>query len=385
MTHAVQKQIYPPTLLPAPKSQKHEGPRLMPLGLFVLALLGGAAAETFGPASVRLAFRSIDLVSTRGLSAALIAFLAVVTMHEAGHLAAAICMRFKILGIALGPFRLTRLHCRWTCRFIARNLFTGSISAIPMDERLWRTRMLTVIASGPTVSLFTAVAALHLLLYVEPGSWLCLALSETALLNLAVFYLGLFPNGSHARSRNDAQFFWCVLRNTEEAQEIRLYQRLMRMKVQGVRPAEYPDQLFEELTCNFGRQDMCLVFADALMKCGIDRGDFEMADRWHTRAMQFIANANSPAYNVPLAESACFDLLFRQDTRSAQAKFFMVRLAEISPDSLRHRLTAAARLAEGNTSAAVDEVGKALSCLPPNSYSRFERLLMARLAAHHAH
>jgi hypothetical protein len=259
---------------------------LAPFALLALGLLGAAAMEVFGPASVRFAYRHIDLGGVPGLLAAFVAFVAVLTLHELGHLAGAIVMRFKVTGVTLGPLRVERKLGRNSCRFILRNWFKGAVSAVPMDDRHWRARVLTVVAAGPGASLMSAAVAVYFLPGLQPNSWLVSALSLFAALNFLVFFLGLIPNGRYARKRNDAQFFLSLLCNSDDALEIKLYHQLVRLQTLGVAPRDYPADLIVALTQHAatlhsgkplpgrskgGRTDMRLAFAEAVTKCAVDR------------------------------------------------------------------------------------------------------------------
>jgi hypothetical protein len=208
------------------------------------------------------------------------------------------------------------------------------------------------------------------------------ALSSLALLNLLIFFLGLIPNGGNANIRNDAQMFWCVLRHTDEAREIRLYHELMRMRVLGVRPRDYSPELIDRLMQHAGRPDMCLVFADAIMKASIDHDDIGMTAVWYQRMRELNGRTSAVVQNLGQAELACFELLYRGDARSAREKFASVQLHTITPKWLQHRIAAAARTAEGAVAAACYEINSARSCLPEGvPYAQFELALLDKTAS----
>src|ERR1700753_3137224 len=111
--------------LPAPvnKSQLGKGATLEAIAFLSAGVIGAALVELVGPSSVRYAFLNTDLTGAKGISAALVAVVSVLILHELGHLAGAIGMRFEITGITLGPLRVDRTLGRSSWRFIPRNLF----------------------------------------------------------------------------------------------------------------------------------------------------------------------------------------------------------------------------------------------------------------------
>jgi hypothetical protein len=291
-------------------------------------------------------------------------------------------MRFEILGAALGPFRLARLYRESTVSFRAKSLFGGSISAIPLDDRHWRARILVVIAAGPIATFISALTALAATSALQPTSWTYSFLGFLTELSVLIFLLGLIPNGQHARVRNDAQLFWSILRNATEAHAVRLYHQLMRMHIDGIRPRDYPPELVDAMSRYRGRADLSLAFAGALVKWAIDCGDFAMAKAWQQIAVRFLPASGASQRNFARAEWACFELLFSEDLDCARRVFSGVRPEEIAPNWRRHRIRAAKYAAQGDAPAACREIDNALSCLPGGiPYSSFERDLLYRLAA----
>ncbi len=193
------------------------------LTLLMGALAIGIATQIFGPPWVRSIMEVVKLNSVGAFSAVLAALCAAMVFHEAGHLVAALLLDFEILGGSLGPIRATHLHGKWTVQFSNAAAFAGSVSAIPRDDRSWRTRMLVVIAAGPAATFVTGIASALIVLYSGSTGWTTTFLGALAQFSFFIFVLGLIPNGPRAKVRNDARLFSCVWRNTPEAQEILLY------------------------------------------------------------------------------------------------------------------------------------------------------------------
>jgi hypothetical protein len=95
----------------------------------------------------------------------------------------------------------------------------------------------------------------------------------------------------------------------------RYYYQLVRVRVQGVSPRNYPFDLTNRLALSRGRPDMRLAFADALMKYAIDRGDLSAAEKWRKRADELFTSGGAAVENLVHAELGCFDLLFRKRHR----------------------------------------------------------------------
>lgn len=382
MIRAVRDQIYQRAQSPPSLSQNPRSRTLITFTLTLFLVSAFAALPALRPAWMPAAFQNGHPAGTQAASALIAAFVCAIALHEFGHFAAAVTVNFQILGIALGPFRVARLYGKSIVNFRPRNLFGGSISAIARGERSWRARILTVIAAGPLATLISGIIALAVVPTLQPASWTHSFLGCLAQLSFLIFLLGLIPNGKYARMRNDAQLFWSILRNGTEAHATRLYHRLMRLHIEGIRPRDYPPALVEDMSRYQGRADLALAFAGALTRWATDCRDFAMAHAWQQKAVRLLPAAAPPQRNFARAEWACFELLFADDPQRARSVLSAVRPQEIAPDWRRHRVRAAKYVAEGNAPAASREIDSALLCLPGGiPYSGFERDLLYRLAA----
>lgn len=382
MISAVRDQIYQRAQSQPALSQNPRSRTLITFTLTLFLVIAFAALPALRPAWMPAALQNGRSTGTHAASALAAAFIAAIVLHEFGHFAAAVAVNFQILGVALGPFRVARLYGKSTVSFRPSNLFGGSISAISRGERSWRARILTVIVAGPLATLVSALIALAVVPTLQPASWAHSFLGFLAQLSFLIFLLGLIPNGKYARMRNDAQLFWSILRNGTEAHATRLYHRLMRMHIEGIRPRDYPPELVEDMSRYRGRADLSLAFAGALTKWATDCRDFEMAHAWQQNAVRLLPAAASSQRNFARAEWACFALLIEDNPECARSVLSGVPPREIAPDWRRHRVRAAKYVAEGNVPAASREIGSALLCLPGGiPYSGFERDLLYRLAA----
>ncbi|HSU59527.1 MAG TPA: site-2 protease family protein [Bryobacteraceae bacterium] len=381
MTRAARDQIYQRALHPTRSPKTARTSTAITFTLTLSLVIGFVLLPLLRPAWLP-ALHTVPTGGTKANSALAAAFIAAIALHEFGHLTAAIAVKFEILGIALGPFRFARLYGESTVSFRVKSLLGGSISAVPLNERNWRPRILAVIAAGPIATFLTAAIALAVVSRLQPASWASHFFAVLAELSLLIFLLGLIPNGQYTRIRNDAQLFWSVLGNSTEAHAIRLYHRLMRVYIDGMRPRDYPPELVEEMSGYQGRPDLSLAFAAALTKWATDCGDFAMANAWQQNAVRLLPASGSSQRNFASAEWACFALLFTDDLACARRVFSEVRPQEIAPSWRHHRILAAKYVAEGNAAAACREIENALLCLPRKiPSSQFERDLLHRLAA----
>jgi Zn-dependent protease len=347
-------------------------------------IIGGVAfcclLKVFGPACVALIFNYAKLGRIRDLILLSCALAASVMLHELGHLTAAFLLDFDVLGGALGPFRVSRLDGRWSMQFSGRSWFAASLSAIPKPKSPWRRNMLLVVAAGPLATLACCAAAISLLSSFAPVSAAGCFLAFCAELNAVLFVLGLFPNGRHARVRNDANLFLALLLDPSDSQNILLYHLLMQIRRQGFRPCFYPQDVIRELPHAQTTTEMTMIFAQTISDWAFDRGDLLSADAWDRRAVENGAMCDGRFYSHALAHSACLDLLLRNDHTAARSKCSDIDYETLQPEWLRHRARAVQELLRGDILEGMGELQRADYCLPRGlPYFDFERELVQSL------
>jgi len=361
------------------------------LSLFLLAIAMGVAAKYAVPAHIHAELQGPDIWTLSGAATLFAAMAAVIVLHEAGHLAAAILMNFEILGLALGPFRVARLNGTWQLRFTPRTLFSGSVSALPRTADAWRQRMMAVVAGGPLATLATGVLAAALLLSNQPANgltasayaaWAHAFLGAVTQLSAFIFVLGLIPNSRNARIRNDARLLSVLRHDSREAREILLYHRLTQLELAGVRPRDYPEQLMAELAQTQGRPDLMLFNAHKIVLWALDLGQLSTADAWDQRCLELSEKCQPASRNLALANSACLDVLVRNNPLHARGKFAEVDWQTLSPSWLMHRSRAAYYLTMANVPECLAEVSRAQYAFPKLlPVFVFERTLLSQL--HH--
>ncbi|MBV8896091.1 MAG: hypothetical protein JO051_06255 [Acidobacteriaceae bacterium] len=236
--------------------------------------------------------------------------------------------------------------------------------------------MLTVIAGGPIATLWIFLGAALLLDTVSLAEPVACFFSALAQINLLLFVLGLVPNSKNASVRSDARLFLTVLQNGEEAKQIKLYQRVTRLQIAGVRPRAYPFELLSQLAVTTGNYDLMLFSALTIFLWSLDSGDIATADAWDRYANRLMEDRVLKLNDAVLAESACFDVLHRQNTVAAAEKLRTIKTKALSP-WLKHRSQAALEIVEGSYANALAEVSEARTSFPaPQPYFQFESALL---------
>jgi hypothetical protein len=352
----------------------------VPWHLLASAVVIGLGLKLVGPAWLQI-LESASIHTLKEVGVLLLALNAAILFHEAGHLAVALALDFDVLGGSFGPVRLIRVHGTWSLQF-SWNLFSGSVIVIPRhSDTSWRVRMLAMVAGGPVATLLAALGAAILLVVLGTSDgWIVRFLAASLELNFFLFVLGLLPNAPQSRLPNDARLLTSLLRSTPEANEILLYHLVVQLQLAGVRPRDYPEHIIRKLARARGRPDMCFVHANAITLWAIDRGDVSSADRWEERALDLSDFCNVKVQNSALAASAFFDLIFRNNPRSARSKLTEVHISTLSPAWFRYRIAAAFSLTAGKIEAALAEIARARYSFPNRlPYYDFERMLLSRL------
>lgn len=348
--------------------------------LLLLAVALGLGVRYALPAQLRALVEVPSVLHLHGFLILNAAVATSIVLHEAGHLIAAVLMKFKILGVALGPFRVTRANAVWQFRFTPRSLFSGSVSALPRSTRRWRERMLVVVAAGPIATLVTGAAAAALLLSHLTNPVTNTFLGAVTQLSAFIFVLGLVPNGRHARVRNDARLVSVLRHDSQEARQILLYHLLTQLELAGTRPRDYPEELMRELAKTQGRPDLMLFSANKIALWAWDHGQVATAEAWDHRCLQLSDACQASSRNLALANSACVDVLVRNRWKDAQDKFAEVDWETLSPAWLMHRSRAAYYLTQGNVPECLAEVCRAQFAFPNGlPVYTFERWLLTQL------
>ena len=351
------------------------------LVLLIAGVGVGALLQTWGPGWTRAIFEHVRLDSLDGLLALLLAFFASIAGHEVGHLLAAQCLNYEVLGATIGPLQIERWNGHITIRLEKGKWSRCSISAVPRDlHTCWRERMMIVVASGPFVSLILLLASTSAALVGSSASWLTSFWSCCSEVNLFLFLLGLVPNGRFASVRNDSALFLALWRNSSDARDMFICHQAIELSRSGIRPEDFPQPLLMELADFEGRPYTRLVIARRMVEWAIDSGNIRLAGEWDQAALAAGDFCSPRLANRALAESACFDLVFKDDLPTAARKFAAVRFSELFPPPLAERSRAACLVARDLPDRAPAHILRAQYQLPlGNPYFNYERMWLDRL------
>lgn len=380
-----------PPILPDPAAGVSLEPSGRPAGRTALVLAGAVTIAVLlllilgsvGKSAVSELFRPVQLNSIGAAGALLLAGFLALVIHEAGHLIAAVCCRFEIHTVSLGAIWFTRTHSGWRVGTRRKRVFTGSVAAVPCSNEYWRARMLVVTAAGPLATFVGALAAAAILrAHALPGELVSFFLRDFGQISAIIFLLGLVPGSPKARAQNDAALFINLWLDGKEANEIFLYHLVLQHQKKGLEPREFPLWLIGLMATFRGRADFMVLYAGMIASWAFDRGDCASGNLWDGSALALSAHASVATKHACLANSACFDLVFRQDIAAAREKLTTIEMKTLVSPSLRHRALAARDLAFGRITRSLAEVAAARAFLPPNMQSRgFECFFLSRLHA----
>ena len=374
--------LTPPALASGSPARKAPGQMLALVGLLAAGLLLGGILSSVAAPSLAILFEPVAVTNISGCIALLLGTISALVLHETGHLVASLACRFEVLTISLGPLRFSRGQLGWTLQINKTRLFTGSVTAIPRTNEFWRERMLLVVAAGPGATLITAIAAACLLQAHVLNGWVLSFLTAFVQISFFIFVLGLMPNSPESRVQNDATLFLILWRDGKAANEIFLYHLVLQLQMAGLEPRQFPRWLLELMTTFQGRPDFMILYADMLAVWAFDRGDLESGNAWDARALELSPRGSLASRNASLANSACFDLVFRQDWEAAKGKLASIRVETILSPSLKHRTIAARNLALGQIARTLAEVASARYFIPTKGgMTGLESFLLGRLHA----
>jgi Peptidase family M50 len=359
----------PPAQVPLPvgssKTVSSPRPVLFSLCLLLAALCLGALVRSLGSPFLAECFQPVPVLDLSGLLALVAGLFSAVLFHEAGHLLAAIMNDFEVSGVSIGPFRFVRLGASWEMILEKNRLFEASVSAFPQTKENWRRRMLVVVAAGP-IATFVTGFAVALLLHPVGGedNWLTWLLRAFVQVSFFIFVLGLVPNGKSLLNQNDAALLQSLWRNGPQADELFLYHLVLQQQRAGTRPRNYPLCLIYLLAHFEGRPDFMALFATTIASWAFDRNDAEIGGSWDRRALVLSAHCGFHSRNLVRVNSACFDIIYRQNLIASGAKIDKLDLNKIASPYLRHRAKAAANLAARQVPEALADIAAARFALP---------------------
>lgn len=103
----------------------------------------------------------------------MLATIAVVTVHEAGHALCGLALAYKLRGFYAGPFQWRHMEGRWTFALKPMGFINTGGAAAVVSPRLHEPRWkdMCIVAAGPGVNLVTGPVALWFAAQMTHGTW----------------------------------------------------------------------------------------------------------------------------------------------------------------------------------------------------------------------
>jgi hypothetical protein len=281
-----------------------------------------------------------------------------ILFHELGHLVLGDIVRFRLIGLGVGPLGWAYSGGRWRARVRYDKLFGGHTAMVPKTPGNIRGRVMILTLGGPLASaMLGAIGAICLLLIPGPN-WPAALGRGVALLTGFAFgdlIFNLLPMASEAEYSDGARLWqmyrrgpWCDFHCANH------YMGLSQST--PLRPRDWPTPMVEraaEFAAKLPEPAGSYAIAYAHF---LDRCDWDRALAWLDRAHQ----AARPGTKLALAltaDRAFLEAFHRRDGREAQRLFAQVPRRDDSTDYWRSAATV--RAAQGDLTGASDAWSKA--------------------------
>jgi hypothetical protein len=297
-----------------------------------------------------------------------VVYLVVITVHELGHVAGGLLVRFRFLLLVVGPLKLVNSQAGLKFEWNTNLAMIGGLAAcLPTDTHNLRRRFIALVAGGPLASLVFGLAVSGLAYWLGPRTSLpAFALLITGIMSLAIGGVTLVPGRTAGFMTDGAQILQLLRGGT--AVELRnLLIILQALSLSGVRPRQYNPALLEQIEKlrRSLKPDASTAAASLpAYSYHLDRGEIEAAGQALDEA---IANLELfPAgvkQNVAL-EAAYFVAAHRNDAAAACAWLNQSKGGLLIEAHSRGRAEAAVLLAEGKLDQARRAAEQALAAIP---------------------
>ena len=263
-----------------------------------------------------------------------------ILFHELGHLVFGDIVRFRLIGLGVGPVSWVHSGGRWRLEMRYDKLLGGHTAMAPTTPRNIRGRAMIFTLGGPLASLaLGAIGSICLLLIPGPAWPAALGCTVALATGFSVgdFIFNLLPMASQAQYSDGARLWqmyrrgpWCDFHCANH------YMGLSRTT--PLRPREWPREMVER-AAEFAAQlpDPSASFAMAYLHF-LDSGDWQRALSWLDRARE-VAHPGSKLAHALTVDRAHIEAFHRRDGGEAQRLFEQVPQRADSTDYWRSAAT----------------------------------------------
>ena len=323
-------------------------------------------------------FRPPNLGLPKLIVAGLLLALALIVVHESGHLLAGLAVGFRPWLVIIGPLKIVREGATLRVR-LNRSLVPGLVRALPTDARDLRRRLAVYVSGGPLASLLLGVLCLGLAIVANrtaaPNTarsqlnfWLgMIGLSSLVLFlgTLIRFLAAALPFRSRGPRSDGAQLF-DLFQGSPRAERRLLAMTLITAWQDGVRPRAWDAGSVERLLalCEGSQDD---VGANV---CGyyyaLDSGQSERAGRLLDLAVSQLQGYQVEFRPALMLEAAFFEARHRRNAAAARAWLEQARGGP-AERCTRSRAEAAILWAEGCYAEAAAQAEAGLAAIPQSA------------------
>lgn len=334
------------------------------LGALVPLLMGaaaGAVAALWLPSMLpRTSLSGAQLALTAVVLAALL--VAVIAVHEAGHLLGGRLAGFRAMLFVVGPFRVERTGTGIRAALNRNLAIAGGLAvSVPLDTRDLRRRTLLMVAGGPGASLLTGALALALcgplgLAALPAGAGYGHQLAAIVVAVFGVMSLGigaatLIPGRTGGFYTDGARILRLLRGGPDTDREVAVL-ALMALSMGGTRARDWDPALVRQALAPADATPFDVVGRQLAYAHALDREDTEEARR-HLEAALALEEVLPPVGRSGLLlHAAQFAAVHDGDPVRARGLFSRAGAGLMVPAYMRQMSEAAILLAEGDRAAA---------------------------------
>jgi hypothetical protein len=238
------------------------------------------------------------------------AYYLVVAVHELGHLAAALFVRFEWREFSTDPLVVRRKAARIRWRFVpARLLAGGQVQAVPPDALNLRRRFLILLAGGPiaTALVFAALAPFP---WTDWSTAVCVANLLAAATSWLPYYTGGYVT--------DEKAILLLSGGSAEGELLLAILRVMALDTRGVRPRDWGAETIARLRLA-SESTLGVAASILLLSHALDGNDGDAIAEEVERALPR-AGGGVPLHRRMIYETAAYTQgIFRRNAELAAA------------------------------------------------------------------